>query len=66
MNKINAAEVINNSKFNRFHFGLLAWSFLIILFDGYDLVVYGTAVPVLIEEWGLSSVQAGAMSSYGL
>lgn len=66
MGKINAAEVIANSKFNRFHLGLLAWCFVIILFDGYDLVVYGTVVPLLIKEWNLDTVQAGAMGSYGL
>jgi len=63
---INTTEVIAGSKFNRFHFNLLLWSFLIIAFDGYDLVVYGTVVPVLIEEWNLTSVEAGAMGSYGL
>lgn len=46
MAKINSTEVIGNSKFNRFHIGLLAWCFFIILFDGDDLVVYGTVVPV--------------------
>ena len=66
MAKINPAEVIANSKFNRFHFGLLTWCFMIILFDGYDLVVYGTVVPLLIEEWNLDTVQAGAIGSYGL
>lgn len=66
MASINTTEVISNSKFNRFHFGLLAWCFIIILFDGYDLVVYGTVVPVLTEEWNLTSVEAGAMGSYGL
>lgn len=66
MAKINTTEVISNSKFNRFHFGLLTWCFMIILFDGYDLVVYGTVVPLLIEEWNLTPVQAGAIGSYGL
>ena len=66
MAKINPAAVIANSKFNRFHFGLLTWCFMIILFDGYDLVVYGTVVPLLIEEWNLNTVQAGAIGSYGL
>jgi len=64
--KINTTEVIANSKFNRFHWGLLLWSFLIIGFDGYDLVVYGTVVPLLIEQWNLTSVEAGVMGSYGL
>lgn len=66
MVKINTTEIISNSKFNRFHLGLLIWCFMIILFDGYDLVVYGTVVPVLIKEWNLDTVQAGAMGSYGL
>ncbi len=66
MAKINTTEVIASSKFNRFHLSLLLWSFLIISFDGYDLVVYGTVVPVLIEQWNLTSVEAGAMGSYGL
>ena len=52
MGKVNPAEIIANSKFNKFHLKLVFWSFLIIAFDGYDLVVYGTVVPLLIEKWG--------------
>ncbi|MFS0781201.1 MFS transporter [Bacillus sp. 1P06AnD] len=66
MKRVNPAEIINTSRFNRFHYMLLAWCFFIIIFDGYDLVVYGTVVPKLIEEWHLTSVEAGALSSYGL
>lgn len=66
MTTINSTEVIAHSKFNRFHLGLLLWSFFIILFDGYDLVVYGTVLPTLIEKWNLSSVEAGAIGTYGL
>lgn len=63
---INPEEIIESSKFNRFHLGLLVWGFLIIMFDGYDLVVYGTVVPVLIKDWGLTPVEAGTIGSYGL
>ena len=66
MAKVNVVEVISNSKFNRFHLGLFIWSFMIILFDGYDLSVYGTALPLIMEDWNLTSVQAGTMASYGL
>ncbi|TWE05172.1 AAHS family benzoate transporter-like MFS transporter [Neobacillus bataviensis] len=66
MAAINTAEVIAKSKFSRFHLGLLLWSFFIISFDGYDLVVYGTVVPTLIEKWHLSPVEAGAIGTYGL
>jgi AAHS family benzoate transporter-like MFS transporter len=66
MAKVNPTKVIGTSKFNKFHLGLFIWSFVIILFDGYDLSVYGTALPLIMEEWGLDSVVAGTMGSYGL
>lgn len=66
MVKLNPTEIIANSKFNKFHLSLLIWSLLIIVFDGYDIVIYGTVVPVLIEEWNLTPVEAGAIGSYGL
>ena len=66
MAKVNPTKVIGTSKFNKFHLGLFIWSFMIILFDGYDLSVYGTALPLIMDEWGLDSVVAGTMGSYGL
>ena len=66
MAKVNPTKVIGTSKFNKFHLVLFLWSFMIILFDGYDLSVYGTALPLIMDEWGLDSVVAGTMGSYGL
>lgn len=66
MVKINPAKIIGESKFNRFHLALFIWSFMIILFDGYDLSVYGTVLPILMKQWNLNPVQAGSMGSYGL
>ena len=63
---IKTEEIINNSKFNKFHFMILFWCTFLIVLDGYDLAVYGASLPILIEEWGLSNVEAGAMGSYGL
>lgn len=42
--------------------------FLTIVFDGYDLIVYGSAVPSLLAEpgWGLGPAQVGAIGSYAL
>jgi AAHS family benzoate transporter-like MFS transporter len=42
--------------------------FLTIVFDGYDLIVYGSAVPSLLAEpsWQLGPAQAGAIGSYAL
>ncbi|MGW0825937.1 MFS transporter [Streptomyces sp. NPDC002845] len=39
-----------------------------ILFDGYDLIVYGAVVPTLLryEPWGLTPTEAGLIGSYAL
>lgn len=58
--------LIDNAKFNRFHLRTLLLCALIIIFDGYDLVVYGVVLPVLMQEWGLTPMQAGALGSYAL
>lgn len=63
---INTGRIIETSKFNKFHFMILFWCTFIIVLDGYDLAVYGAVLPILIKDWGLSNVQAGAMGSYGL
>ncbi|PLT35101.1 aromatic acid/H+ symport family MFS transporter [Bacillus sp. V5-8f] len=64
MNRVNAGEIIDRSRFSSFHISLMIWSFLIILIDGYDVVIYGSVVPSLIEEWSMSPVTAGAIGSY--
>jgi AAHS family benzoate transporter-like MFS transporter len=42
--------------------------FAVIVFDGYDLIVYGATVPALLayEPWGLTPTAAGAIGSYAL
>lgn len=64
MKVINPMNVIDNSKISSFHVWLITWLFLVIAFDGYDVVVYGASVPSLIQEWGISDVTAGAIGSY--
>lgn len=39
---------------------------LAYMFDGYDLTVYGTTVPGLVKEWGITPARAGAIGSYAL
>lgn len=64
MRTINANEIYDKGTFNRYHFNLLFWLFVIIIFDGYDTAIYGAVVPVLMEEWSLTPVAAGAIGSY--
>lgn len=63
---INVNEVIDNAKFQKFHWQVLFWCLLVIIFDGYDLVIYGVALPLLMEQWSLTSVQAGMLASSAL
>lgn len=45
---------------------VVALCWVTIVFDGYDLNVYGAVVPSLLENsgWGLTPVEAGAIGSY--
>ncbi|WP_087974764.1 MFS transporter [Oceanobacillus rekensis] len=66
MRDINVREMLDEAKFNRFHGMVLFWCAFAIIFDGYDLIIFGSVVPVLIEEWGITSNQAGMLGSAAL
>lgn len=64
--KVNINTLIDEAKFTPFHWGVLIWCLIIIIFDGYDLVIYGVALPLLMQEWSLTAVQAGMLASTAL
>jgi AAHS family benzoate transporter-like MFS transporter len=66
MKQVDVHKLIDEAKFKRFHWVLLFWCALVIIFDGYDLVIYGVVLPKLMAEWGLTPIQAGALGSYAL
>ncbi|WP_412076224.1 MFS transporter [Streptomyces xanthophaeus] len=45
---------------------VIALCFAVLVFDGYDLIVYGAVLPELLqhEPWALTPAQAGAIGSY--
>ncbi|MGX5636891.1 MFS transporter [Brevundimonas diminuta ATCC 11568] len=47
---------------------VIALAFLALVFDGYDLVVYGAIVDSILayERWGLTTAETGAMNSLAL
>ena len=63
---LNVNQVIDEDKFTPFHFKVVFWCLLIILFDGYDLAINGVALPLLMQEWSLTAVQAGMLASTAL
>lgn len=64
--KLDINTVVDKARFTAFHWNVLIWCLLIIIFDGYDLVIYGVALPLLMQEWALSAVQAGLLASTAL
>src|SRR3954465_10168670 len=67
MQVTNAEQIIDKAKFNKkFHGMLLFWGAMLMMFDGFDLTVYGAVVPTLMEEWNISAVEAGLIGSYAL
>ncbi|MCT9253881.1 aromatic acid/H+ symport family MFS transporter [Acinetobacter baumannii] len=66
MNRVNINELIDKASFTSFHWKVLIWCLLIIIFDGYDLVIYGVALPLLMQQWSLTAVEAGLLASAAL
>jgi AAHS family benzoate transporter-like MFS transporter len=66
MKTVEVNEIIDNARFTPFHWMVMWLCALLLIFDGYDLFIYGVVLPVLMKEWGLTPVQAGALGSYAL
>lgn len=66
MNTLNANEIIDHAKLKGIHWRVILLSALIIIFDGYDLVIYGVALPKLMQEWAIDPMTAGFLGSLAL
>ncbi|MCO8163649.1 MFS transporter [Pseudomonas sp. 21LCFQ010] len=66
MRNIDVHAIIDNARFGRFHWMVMSWCALLLIFDGYDLFIYGVVLPAIMKEWGLTPLQAGALGSYAL
>ncbi len=66
MRKVDVHDIIDNARFNRFHWLVVCLCSLLLIFDGYDLFIYGVVLPVIMKEWGLTPLEAGALGSYAL
>ncbi|HCW4237827.1 TPA: MFS transporter [Acinetobacter baumannii] len=66
MQSINANEVMDHAPLKAIHWRVILLSALIIIFDGYDLVIYGVALPKLMVEWQIDTITAGFLGSIAL
>ncbi len=64
MNTVNPIEIVTKSKLKGFHYVLILCLFFIMMFDGYDVVIYGATIPLLKADWGITDIVAGSISSY--
>ena len=66
MNQRMADDILRDTRVNTFHLIVMFWCSVLMLCDGYDLVIYGAVLPYLMTDWGLSSVTAGLIGSSAL
>ncbi|WP_338470846.1 aromatic acid/H+ symport family MFS transporter [Niallia sp. XMNu-256] len=61
---MNPISFFEQSKLKPFHILFVFWLFIIMMFEGYDVVIYGATIPFLKESWGISDIVAGSIGSY--
>ncbi|TMH30673.1 MAG: MFS transporter, partial [Betaproteobacteria bacterium] len=66
MQRIDVHKLADESRFNPFHGLVLFWGILILVLDGYDLAVVGSALPAIMKQMGVDATQAGFMASSAL
>ncbi|WP_274570951.1 aromatic acid/H+ symport family MFS transporter [Neisseria leonii] len=66
MRNLNIHTLIDHANLTPLHRSILFWCTLIIIFDGYDLVIYGVVLPILMKTWSLDPVTAGVLGSTAL
>ena len=54
---------LDTSRFNSFHFTVFLLCLSLMTMDGYDLFVYGAAMPLLMKGFSMTPAQAGAIGS---
>lgn len=60
---INVNHLIDNSKLKPFHYTVFFWCYFIVVVDGYDVMINGVVLPLLMKEWNLTTSQMGLLTS---
>jgi len=59
-------QLVDEQKLGRFNLNLLAWSFLAMFADGYEITAMGFAAPELARSWDLDTSSLGPVFSASL
>jgi AAHS family benzoate transporter-like MFS transporter len=63
---IDVHELADEARFTSFHGSVLIWCFVVLVLDGYDLAVAGTAIPSIMKAMNVEASTAGFMASSAL
>lgn len=63
---VNVKAALGGSKLNGFHIMLMVLCMVVVLTEGYDLVIYSSIKHQLMVEWGMDTVMAGVIGSAAL
>ncbi|MGO4605993.1 MFS transporter [Variovorax sp. 2RAF20] len=66
MHRIDIQKLVDEARFNGFHFVVLFLCAAIIVADGYDLAVAGIALPSIMKDMRVDPTTAGFMTSSAL
>ena len=63
---VRVSRLLDERGLSSFQIKLLAWSFFMVLIDGYDITAIAFAAPSLVKEWGLKPGALGPVLSASL
>src|SRR3954469_8687076 len=63
---VQVSRLLNERGLSSFQIKLIAWSFFIVLIDGYDIGAIAFAAPHLVRAWGISPRDLGPVFSSSL
>ena len=66
MRTIDVSALIDGRRLSAFNYRLIALSWLITVFDGFDMMMIGFTAPYMRDEFGLSKMMLGRVFSSGL
>lgn len=65
MSSHNVKLLIDEGPLRRIHLRIFLCCLVSLTFEGYDLVVYGATLPLLMREWHMTPAFAGLIASFG-
>ena len=63
---VDVSAIIDGRRLTGFNYGLIALSWLITVFDGFDMMLVSFTAPYMRDEFGLSKMMLGRVFSAGL